>query len=134
MKKKINPRVEQALAARERFISASAFEKHSPMKYIGCNECSNRFKCFTEREGFKSKEVTNDTGKCLVGWKEVILDELPFVDLKPYSHNIISLALNAIARGWGNKEANKAITEYSLESLGWRKVRTKKTKSNSAKT
>lgn len=61
--------------------------------------------------------------KTLQEWKEVIEREVYYVDVKPYSHNIISLALNAIARDFGNKEANKAIDEFGLGEYGWRKVK-----------
>jgi len=39
----------------------------------------------------------------------------------PYSHNIISLSLMAIASRFGRTEANKAIEDFNLENLGWRK-------------
>ncbi len=39
----------------------------------------------------------------------------------PYSHNIISLALGAVAREHGKAEANKLIDEHDLEDLGWEK-------------
>jgi hypothetical protein len=89
------------------------------MSYPECGHCEVRFQCFSERDGHKSEVTTKGTGKCLVGWKEVILEEIPFVDVKPYSHNIISIALQAINKGWGNKEANRVIREFGLKSLGW---------------
>ena len=55
-------------------------------------------------------------------WKEIIEREAPFVNIKPYSHNIIGLALSAIAKNYGNSAANDLIDEFDLESLGWRKV------------
>lgn len=54
-------------------------------------------------------------------WREAIEKEVPFVDVKPYSHNIISVSLQAISRLFGQKEANRAIEDYGLESLGWHK-------------
>lgn len=39
----------------------------------------------------------------------------------PYSHNIISLALGAVAREYGKAEANKLIDKHDLEDLGWEK-------------
>jgi len=39
----------------------------------------------------------------------------------PFSHNIISLALNAVAKEFGKEEANKLITKHKLERLGWAK-------------
>ena len=38
----------------------------------------------------------------------------------PYSHNIISLTLRAIAKDFGTDEANKAIADFGLEELGYR--------------
>lgn len=53
--------------------------------------------------------------------KKTIAKEVPYVDIKPYSHNIISLALGAIARDFGATKADKAIETFGLEKLGWHK-------------
>ena len=45
--------------------------------------------------------------------------EVDYVGIKPYSHNIISLALRQIAREYGNAEANKAIKDFGLDQNGW---------------
>ena len=45
--------------------------------------------------------------------------EVDYVDIKPYSHNIISLTLQTIDKEFGRKEANKALIEFGLEDLGW---------------
>ena len=58
----------------------------------------------------------------LEDWKDTIGNEVESVDVKPYSHNIINIALQAIAKRYGIKEANNAIDEYNLEELGWNKV------------
>lgn len=39
----------------------------------------------------------------------------------PFSHNIISLALNAIASENGKEAANKVIDKLKLQKLGWAK-------------
>ena len=97
-----------------------------------CNDCKMRFKCFTERgavlteEEWREADVTKGTGKILSEWKESILREMPFVDVKQYSHNMISLALGAIARGWGYNTANKVIDDYGLVALGWHKEKKEK--------
>ena len=52
-------------------------------------------------------------------WLEDIKNEVPFIDVKPYSHNIISISLRAIAKEWGKEEANKAIKKFGLDELGW---------------
>ena len=54
--------------------------------------------------------------------RERIEREAPFVGRKPYSHNIIGLTLNEIAREFGVAEANRAIRDFGLEGLGWREV------------
>ena len=54
-------------------------------------------------------------------WRDTIEREAPYVDVKPYSHNIIGIALSAIASKWGKEEANKAIEDFGLEELGWTK-------------
>lgn len=60
--------------------------------------------------------------KTLNDWRKGIKKEVPYVDIKPYSHNIISLSLGAIAKEFGQAEANKAIVDFDLESLGWAQV------------
>ena len=45
--------------------------------------------------------------------------ESRFVGKKPYSHNIIGLYLQEIARDHGQVEANKAIIDFKLNKLGW---------------
>ena len=127
-RKKIDPRAEKALATREAYIvmaSENSATIKNPMNYPECDKCIDKFKCYTDNNGNETDEVTKGTGKCLGGWKQSILKEIAYVDIKPYSHNIISLALSAIARGWGNKEANKVIDEFGLDLLGWNKVRKK---------
>ena len=61
------------------------------------------------------------TKKTLQELKKVIEREKPFVDIKPYSHNIISLTLMQISKEFSSKEANKCIKDFNLESLGWKK-------------
>jgi len=57
----------------------------------------------------------------LEGMREKIEAEVDNVDHKPYSHNIISIALRMIAKSFGKAEANKAIDDFGLEKLGWKK-------------
>jgi hypothetical protein len=49
----------------------------------------------------------------------IILKEIPYVDIKPYSHNIINLELNILAEKYGQEEANKLIKNTQLKNLGW---------------
>ena len=48
--------------------------------------------------------------------------EVDYVDLKPFSHNIIGLALGEAADKFGNEVANDLIEEFELEAKGWSKV------------
>lgn len=52
-----------------------------------------------------------------------IQDEVKTVGLLPYSHNIISLCLAAIAKTYGKEQANLAIEDFNLEAYGWQKVK-----------
>ena len=54
--------------------------------------------------------------------RQTIEKEIDFVDIKPYSHNIIGLALASLAEKTDNEAANMLIDEFDLESLGWSKV------------
>ena len=50
-----------------------------------------------------------------------IEEEVEFVDIKQYSHNIISINLRIIAEEFGYNKANETIDEFALVSLGWKK-------------
>ena len=50
-----------------------------------------------------------------------IKKEVKFVDVKPYSHNIISLILRTISEEFGYNKANEAIAKFELTPLGWQK-------------
>ena len=52
---------------------------------------------------------------------ELVL-EAQFVDLKPYSHNLVTMMLQDIAKKYGNKEANQAIDDFGLVDKGWKRV------------
>lgn len=57
--------------------------------------------------------------KTLEEWRAVISREKGSVGKKPYSHNIIGLALGGIAKEYGIPAANKAIRDFKLKKLGW---------------
>ena len=59
----------------------------------------------------------------LKDWIQAIEREVMFVNVKPYSHNIINIALQAIANDHGHDSANKVIENLDLERLGWHKVK-----------
>ncbi len=48
-----------------------------------------------------------------------IRQEAPYMGIKPFSHNIIGLALAQIAKKFGRAEANKAVRDYRLEDKGF---------------
>ena len=48
-----------------------------------------------------------------------IKEEIPYVDIKPYSHNIINLCLRQLAEEYGKEEAFSLIKSTRLKDLGW---------------
>tara|TARA_R110002096_G_scaffold369153_1_gene562444 strand:+ start:733 stop:936 length:204 start_codon:yes stop_codon:yes gene_type:complete len=48
-----------------------------------------------------------------------IKNEIPFVDIKPYSHNIIGLKLELLEKEFGEKEVIELIKNTNLKYLGW---------------
>lgn len=51
-----------------------------------------------------------------------IKDEAPYVGVKPYSHNIITMCLGTISQEHGIEEANKAIFDFKLGRKGWQQA------------
>lgn len=46
--------------------------------------------------------------------------EIPYVDIKPYSHNIISICLRALSNlGWSHEQIGEFIKEEGLDAMGW---------------
>ncbi len=58
--------------------------------------------------------------KLLRDWRLVIKREVDSLNDRPFSHNIITLALNAIDSRFGSKQANKAVRDFELDELGWK--------------
>ena len=54
--------------------------------------------------------------------REQIRKEIPHIDKKPYSHNIIGLLLSQVAKEHGTAAANALIDELGLEERGWSQV------------
>ena len=52
-----------------------------------------------------------------------IKHESKFIDVKPYSHNIVGLLLSEIAEKFGKAQANKAIKDFKLDKKGWSLVK-----------
>ncbi|MCP6727078.1 MAG: hypothetical protein KJI69_03580 [Patescibacteria group bacterium] len=48
-----------------------------------------------------------------------IRTEMPYIDIKPYSHNIIGIVLGQIAEKFGDTEAENTIKELHLDKRGW---------------
>jgi len=57
--------------------------------------------------------------KSLKELRSIIRREVDYVDIRPYSHNIISLVLRAIASHYGKNKANQAIKDFGLKKRGW---------------
>ena len=55
-----------------------------------------------------------------------IKKEIPYVDIKPYSHNIIGLELNVLADKYGQEEVEKIVRETNLKNIGWGYILEKK--------
>ncbi len=72
---------------------------------------------------FISEHKNKRKQRRMVNTKEDIIkkitDEIPWVDIKPFSHNIISLQLTLLSEHYGQEEANKLIRNTKLIELGW---------------
>ena len=57
--------------------------------------------------------------KTLLQLQEQISKEVPYIDIKPYSHNIIGLVLAQIEKSFGKKQAIKVMKKHRLDTKGW---------------
>tara|TARA_B100001939_G_C16493660_1_gene426583 strand:+ start:332 stop:550 length:219 start_codon:yes stop_codon:yes gene_type:complete len=48
--------------------------------------------------------------------------EVDYIDVRPFSHNIVGLVLREISEEFGQDRANEAIEHFNLELFGWSKV------------
>ena len=64
----------------------------------------------TKKKGYTLKQIRINIAK-----------EVPWVDIKPYSHNIISILLRMASEDYGVKEANQIVDDLNLKKLGWHK-------------
>ena len=48
-----------------------------------------------------------------------ILGQIPSVDKKPYSHNIINFNLNVLGERYGEEEVVEIVKHTDLRKLGW---------------
>ena len=69
------------------------------------------------------KKLTKERKALLFKEYNIIKKEEPYIDIKPYSHNIISITLMKINKDFGKKYANIAIKKYNLENKGWKIVK-----------
>mgnify|MGYP003671268503 FL=1 len=65
------------------------------------------------------KKMSKQVDEELVKIRESIIKEIPYIDIKPYSHNIIGLQLSAIDKKYGHDEVVKTIKEFELDKKGW---------------
>ena len=61
--------------------------------------------------------------KTLEDLRQEIKQEVPYIDKRPYSHNIVGLLLSQIAKEHGVAEANRAIRNLGLKRKGWSEVK-----------
>ena len=60
-----------------------------------------------------------DKAHTLEEYKKQIKNEIPYVDIKPYSHNIIYLKLQLISDEYGDDVVKGLIVELGLNKIGW---------------
>jgi hypothetical protein len=65
------------------------------------------------------KKMSKQVDEELVKIRESIIKEIPYIDIKPYSHNIIGLQLSVIDKKYGHDEVVKTIKEFELDKKGW---------------
>jgi len=49
----------------------------------------------------------------------IIKNEIPYVDMRTFSHNIINMELNIINSIYGEEVAQAVITFLKLDDIGW---------------
>tara|TARA_B100001250_G_scaffold113869_1_gene96268 strand:+ start:914 stop:1108 length:195 start_codon:yes stop_codon:yes gene_type:complete len=61
--------------------------------------------------------------KTLRELRDQIREYVKTIDIKPYSSNLISMTLQKIDKEHGREKASETIDLLSLESLGYKKIR-----------
>jgi hypothetical protein len=68
------------------------------------------------------RKISEETKEDIIqGARERIEQELEYINIKPYSSNIIGLRLASVARKCGKKTADGLIEEFGLETYGYHK-------------
>lgn len=90
---------------------------------INCKKCDNTLPPHTIKEHM---DISNSIHNCphkMTKTKEEIIatikKEIPFVDIKPFSHNIISLELRLLEEVAGEEVVVDLINSTKLKDLGW---------------
>ena len=63
--------------------------------------------------------MTKEKKQRLAELHKSIKDEIRHVNIKEYSHNIISWTLRIISQEFGYNKANAAIDKFDLKRFGW---------------
>ena len=50
---------------------------------------------------------------------KTIKEEIPYIYIKPYSHNIIMFGLQTLCENYGKEEVISLIKSTRLKDLGW---------------
>ena len=78
----------------------------------------------------KGLTMTKEEKQRLAELHKTIKDEVPHVNTKEHSHNIISWTLRIISQEFGYNEANKTIGKFKLNLYGWKHETPKEGESN----
>tara|TARA_R100000541_G_C1845236_1_gene76634 strand:+ start:207 stop:476 length:270 start_codon:yes stop_codon:yes gene_type:complete len=88
----------------ERLIN---MEKNHPNADVNLRRAFNQHKKILIEEEKLQEHIT------------IINNEIPYVDMRTYSHNIISMELNIISSIYGDDVAKAVIKFLNLDDLGW---------------
>ena len=59
--------------------------------------------------------------KAIEELRQAIINELMYVDIRPYSHNLVGLYMDELERNYGIKEVKRIVNDHASlwESKGW---------------
>ena len=81
-------------------------------------DCQREHAASTIQKAYR-RWISCESKKELDRLEREIYKESAWVDIKRYSHNIISLMLARIMDRYGKHVSNRIIKEYELDALGW---------------